>query len=763
MIDGGGNGIAVDVTSDWVNITGFNMTSYKDQWDVHGIRLYGADHVSVTWSAISNVLHTAVFVQFSNFSSFVDNTFYTANTHIQLWHSSNSTINNNEFMYGTGVSGLHTYHNTVSNNTHYVGSYGVFLEDSGHNTIADNTFLPHYSSNFFIANGIKLQWSRGDIISGNNIRSEGISIDLSYSSDVTITHNTVAALHGNGMGCEAAICLEQSNDVTITYNDVSDSLEGILLYFSDNNLIDNNIVHDIGEGIVVKTSSDSNIITNNTVLSGFYHGIVISHSSNNVVSNNNASYSRAGMYMIGGTATTFHDNIMYNNGMIIVGSDPTNWDSQTISTSNTVNGRPVYYWKNVTGGKIPSDAGQVFLANCTGVVVENITFTNGTAGVGLGFSTGNLVANNTFQSNRVHGVYLQASPLNKIFHNNFADNGWFFPGYQGWDDGATNQWDDDYPSGGNYWNDYNGSDDLSGPNQDQPGSDGIGDTPHYIKDFGVDRYPLMTALQFAHPRPPAMKGAAFSGLNDADLTISWSLSPDDGQGFDSAEEYEVYRGETYSHQRSGYSLIASMPKGTTEYVDQGAGKGSPSTYFYDVCAVDSNGVAECAQSQAVKYSSQVSQGLSLFSIPIIEPRETIESILQTMPCERIWWFDSPSQEWGSVDRSKPYSGNLAGLSQTSALWLETSSTSEIAILGLVPELTAIDLHVGWNLIGFPAFDATYTVGDLMFQTGATEVEGFDAGNPPYSLKELSASEIMQPGYGYWIWVDKDTTWSVSNS
>jgi len=30
-----------------------------------------------------------------------------------------------------------------------------------------------------------------------------------------------------------------------------------------------------------------------------------------------------------------------------------------------------------------------------------------------------------------------------------------------------------------------------GPNQDQPGSDGIGDNPYYIKDGNIDRYPLM--------------------------------------------------------------------------------------------------------------------------------------------------------------------------------------------------------------------------------------------------------------------------------
>jgi uncharacterized protein (DUF2141 family) len=56
---------------------------------------------------------------------------------------------------------------------------------------------------------------------------------------------------------------------------------------------------------------------------------------------------------------------------------------------------------------------------------------------------------------------------------------------------SDNIWDDGYPSGGNYWSDYGGTDDKSGPNQDQPGSDGIGDTPYIIDENSEDNYPLI--------------------------------------------------------------------------------------------------------------------------------------------------------------------------------------------------------------------------------------------------------------------------------
>jgi parallel beta-helix repeat protein len=51
----------------------------------------------------------------------------------------------------------------------------------------------------------------------------------------------------------------------------------------------------------------------------------------------------------------------------------------------------------------------------------------------------------------------------------------------------VNVWDDSYPSGGNYWSDYGGSD---------ANGDGIGDTPYVIDADNQDRYPLM------HPWSP---------------------------------------------------------------------------------------------------------------------------------------------------------------------------------------------------------------------------------------------------------------------
>jgi parallel beta-helix repeat protein len=111
--------------------------------------------------------------------------------------------------------------------------------------------------------------------------------------------------------------------------------------------------------------------------------------------------------------------------------------------------------------------------------------TNNYIGVSIYDSEENIVFSNTIELSSYYGIYFCRSINNVIYHNNFLNN--------------TNQafnreenvFDNGYPSGGNYWSDYTGVDQKSGPNQDQPGSDGIGDTSYSIFPHGEDHYPLM--------------------------------------------------------------------------------------------------------------------------------------------------------------------------------------------------------------------------------------------------------------------------------
>jgi len=80
--------------------------------------------------------------------------------------------------------------------------------------------------------------------------------------------------------------------------------------------------------------------------------------------------------------------------------------------------------------------------------------------------------------------------INMIYHNNFIGNtqNVYVPKLGM----SPNVWDDGYPSGGNYWSDFEKVDLYRGVDQNITGSDGIVDYPYYITETdNKDRYPLM--------------------------------------------------------------------------------------------------------------------------------------------------------------------------------------------------------------------------------------------------------------------------------
>ncbi len=126
--------------------------------------------------------------------------------------------------------------------------------------------------------------------------------------------------------------------------------------------------------------------------------------------------------------------------------------------------------------------------------IYNCNISNNDYGIKLwDSSNNNTITSNTITNNSEKGIWLcYFSSNNIVYHNNFINN--FNQAY----DEDNNIWDNGYPSGGNYWSDYTGVDNYHGPNQDIPGSDGIGDTPYYISFllpsmFGSnqDMFPLM--------------------------------------------------------------------------------------------------------------------------------------------------------------------------------------------------------------------------------------------------------------------------------
>jgi len=136
------------------------------------------------------------------------------------------------------------------------------------------------------------------------------------------------------------------------------------------------------------------------------------------------------------------------------------------------------------GAEGPQSTG-IELQDRQNVTIKALRITMFCCGTKLVNSTGNLLTENDIDSNSQCGLILSHSSNNTFYHNNFNNMN------QTQIEESVNRWDDGYPSGGNYWSDYSGSDALSGTLQAETRSDGIGDTSQILGINNIDYYPLI--------------------------------------------------------------------------------------------------------------------------------------------------------------------------------------------------------------------------------------------------------------------------------
>ncbi|MGD0496120.1 MAG: NosD domain-containing protein [Candidatus Bathyarchaeia archaeon] len=189
----------------------------------------------------------------------------------------------------------------------------------------------------------------------------------------------------------------------------------------------------------------SNVKIMNTNVRSFPTGIDVHFSSNITLSDNNLdAYVGAQLYFSSGNAVTDNNVTFCNYGLAIVSS--------------------------------------------SGNVVSCNNMTKDREGILLWDSSNNTFSQNSFDKNELNIQFYSFSARftsttgNMFFHNNFS-------AMQSWQgqvegDGSKQIWDNG--AEGNYWSDYNGTDNSQ---------DGIGDTPYVIDENNTDHYPLMGTFQ----------------------------------------------------------------------------------------------------------------------------------------------------------------------------------------------------------------------------------------------------------------------------
>jgi parallel beta-helix repeat protein len=142
----------------------------------------------------------------------------------------------------------------------------------------------------------------------------------------------------------------------------------------------------------------------------------------------------------------------------------------------------------ITGNSLVNNLYGITLSySSNNFVSENIVMSSNDTAVRIEHSHDNILTGNNITANYERGIWTYSSSDNLIYHNNLVNNS----GQQVASSNSNNTWDEGYPSGGNYWSNYNGTDLSRGPYQNETGIDGIGDAPYIIDSNNRDNYPLM--------------------------------------------------------------------------------------------------------------------------------------------------------------------------------------------------------------------------------------------------------------------------------
>jgi parallel beta-helix repeat protein len=284
--------------------------------------------------------------------------------------------------------------------------------------------------------GLFLNGTNNVLVKNVNIVSFYVGIRLSeFSNNNTITKCSIS---GNTDGIQV---IESSGNTTISWNTLIDnSNSGVWIEGSSSNTVSSNSLTDNGYGVMLK-QSNYNVVLKNSVRGGY--GVAVEQCSFNSVSENNVLGSPYGIMVV-------------------------NYASYNTVTQNSINGS---IW---VGLRLYEHA-----------VSNNVTDNNVTnieVGVDLNRQcTSNNIIANDIAFNSI-GISIDDSSNNQIYHNRIRNNT-----EQVDTDGTVNIWDNGYPSGGNFWSDY---EDVY-PNATEIDASNLWNIPYDVDSHNQDNYPII--------------------------------------------------------------------------------------------------------------------------------------------------------------------------------------------------------------------------------------------------------------------------------
>jgi parallel beta-helix repeat protein len=492
---------------------------------------------NVTYTLIGNITSDADGIVVERSNIIIDGNGYTlqgtgayASKGIDLSSRSNITSKNTnikDFSYGillSESSNISITGNNITNNSWG----GIGLWNSRYNSISGN----HITNNGRI--GITLTGlfgSSNNSIVGNVLVNDGLSVWDSYGNvvvDNLVNRKPLVYLEGvSDVVVEDAgeVVLVNCNRIIVENLNLSNTYIGVQLWQTNNATISGNNITNNGYGIELESSSNHNNIIGNHITNNSEYGIRL------IMGYNSKYNSIVGNYII--------------NNRCGIESGAENSISGNHITNNTYHGIELEssYYSSIVGNSVTN---------------------NGYGGIYLDSSNYNNITENEIANNSEYGIRLYYSSNNRFWHNNFIDNAQQVLVEPA---GYANVWDDDYPSGGNYWSDCNGTDLYSGSYQNATGSDGIGDTEYAIDGNNTDHYPLMGMfsefdwISIAAPeqRIQTVCNSTMSNLVYNGTAINFDVTGDNGtSGFCRIRIPKVFMNSTFAVFVNGTEIAYTL-------------------------------------------------------------------------------------------------------------------------------------------------------------------------------------------------------------
>jgi parallel beta-helix repeat protein len=168
-------------------------------------------------------------------------------------------------------------------------------------------------------------------------------------------------------------------------------------------------------GFVAQYASDCRVVDN--TIEAQYEGISWFACDRCEASGNVIGVDNQGIEIGDSTRMVLRGNTMTGCSVTIVGYVLEQWNTHVIDTTNTVNRKPVLYYRNASDITVPAGAGQIILGNCTRMSVSGQTLSDLTAGIILGYSSFNKVVSNSLHTNEWACIVLENSDNNLVAQN----------------------------------------------------------------------------------------------------------------------------------------------------------------------------------------------------------------------------------------------------------------------------------------------------------------------------------------------------------